>query len=107
MAVLDVGHHVERLIARAEIGDPAGTEILVTALTDANGFVRHHAAFYLGQVGGPDVVPALIAALNDTQPLVAATAHDSLLVFAARGDARAQTAVDGYRGKRFDVRMPR
>jgi HEAT repeat protein len=91
----------------AEIGDSSAAAVLRRALADPNVFVRHHAAFYLGQVGGPDAVPALIAALDDPQPLVAATAHDSLLRFAQRGDRRAQGAVDRYQGKRFETRLPR
>lgn len=91
----------------ADIGDPAGAQALRAALADPNVFVRHHAAYALGHVGGPESVPALIAALRDPQPLVTATAYDSLSLFAERGDARAKAAVDRYQGKRFEGRLPR
>jgi HEAT repeat protein len=91
----------------ADIGDSSGAPVLREALVDPNVFVRHHAAYALGHVGGPESVPALIAALGDPQPLVTATAYDSLSLFAERGDARAKTAVAGYRGKRFEGRLPR
>ena len=91
----------------ADIDDPAGVEALRAALADPNVFVRHHAAYALGRVGGAESVPELIAALADPQPLVTATAYDSLSLMAEKGDARAKTAVDGYQGKRFDGRLPR
>jgi HEAT repeat protein len=91
----------------ADVGDPAGAAALRDALANPNVFVRHHAAYALGQVGGADNVPPLIAALGDAQPLVTATAYDSLSLYAQRGDARAKAAVDGYRGQKFDRPMPR
>jgi HEAT repeat protein len=88
----------------ADIGDPSGKDQLVVALHDPNLLVRHHAAHLLGRIGDPTAVPPLIEALKD-EPLVAATAFDSLQKFAQDGDQRARAAVAAYTGERFSARI--
>jgi HEAT repeat protein len=89
-----------------DLGDPAATEGLITALGDRDLWVRHHAAFLLGRLGDRRGVAPLIAALEDEQDLVAASAHDALKRFAEAGDTRAQAAVRTYGGKTFGKPLP-
>jgi HEAT repeat protein len=89
----------------ADADDPAGIRVLIDAIGSPDHFVRHHAAYYLGRLGGPDAVTALVEALDDEQPLVAATAHDALLGLAERGDAQAKEAVARYKGPQFEQRL--
>lgn len=90
-----------------DIKDPAAAAQLVAALRDSNFLIRNQAAYQLGSIGEADAIPALVAALDDEQPVVAATAYDSLLVFAERGNTAAREAVHEFTGKTFDQRLQR
>jgi len=91
----------------ADVNDAAGVPQLLAGLDSPNHFVRHHAAYEVGRLGGPEVVPGLVKALADPQPLVAATAYDALLGFAERGNAQARDATAAYTGTKFGQRLPR
>ena len=88
-------------------GDARCGPQLIAALWDANPLLRQEAAYLIAQVDAHDAVPALIKALADPEPVVAATAYDSLQQFAAAGDARARAAASTYRGKKFDRALER
>jgi HEAT repeat protein len=98
-------HPVQAALLLADVGDSSGTAQLIAALEHPNYFVRHHAAYQLGRVGGPEAVPPLIGALQDKQALVAATAYDALVTFAEQGDGRAKKAVESYKGTKFDQKL--
>jgi len=91
-----------------DLKDPAATDVLIRALReDPNFYVRHHAAWELGEIGAPRAVPALIGALRDPVGVVAATAYNSLQWFSDDGDRRAAAAVNSYHGQKFDQRLPK
>jgi HEAT repeat protein len=106
LAALQGAQQPERAaLLLADIGDPAGADALIAALEHLDPFVRHHAAYELGRLGDARAVPGLIKALSDSYELVAATAHDALLVFADGNDERARAAVAGYAGPRLERRL--
>jgi len=100
-------HTVNAALLLGDLRDPAAVDGLCTALQSPNYLLRFVAARQLGQIGDPRAVPALIAALGDSQEAVTAMAYNALQWFAQDGDARAQEAVNNYKGKKFDHPMPR
>jgi epoxyqueuosine reductase len=66
-------------VALGNIGDPVAIPALIEALGDAEPLVRGHAAWALGQLGGPQAHAALAAALvSDADPSVRAEVQQAL-----------------------------
>ena len=107
LAALHGKHAARAALLLGDLADPAATSELIRGLHDPDWAVRHHAAYLLARSRDRRAVPALMAALHDPVEIVAATACNSLLWFADDGDKRAQEAVRGYTGSRFNQRVPR
>ena len=73
---VDVRREAARTLGR--LGDPAGTQPLLSALQDPNSFVRRWAAEALGRNGDRAAIPGLRAAADDPTGLVAQAAVRSL-----------------------------
>lgn len=86
----------------AELDDARAVPALLLGTKDTHQMVRHNAAYHLGRLGDPAAVPALAALLNDDSDFVAATAYDSLLVFAKRGNEKALAETAHFTGTKFN-----
>jgi HEAT repeat protein len=101
------GQRLQAALVLGEIGDARATAALIAGLEAPNVAARQHAVHALGQISDRRAVPALIGALRDREPLIQATAYDSLQRQAGAGDERARAAVREYAGPRFNQPLPR
>lgn len=104
-AALEGDDALQAALVLADLNDARGLAVLRRNCANPDAFVRHHVAFELGRLGGPESVAPLIDLLDDPVELVAATAHDALLNFADRGNEEAKRAAAGFKGKTFPTRL--
>ncbi len=104
-ASLEGDDALQAALVLADLNDARGLAVLRSNYANPDPFVRHHVAFELGRLGGPESVPPLIDLLEDPVELVAATAHDALLNFADRGNEEAKQAAAAFKGKTFPKRL--
>ncbi len=84
----DQQHRQKAVAALGMIGaEPEARRLAENALHDKNIQVRQQAAATLGEMGSPDAIPALEAALDDSSPEVSFTAAKALW---SLGDTRAR-----------------
>ena len=85
----------------ADIGSPAGSEVLAAAARESTSTqVRLHALYALGTVGDARAVPTLAEILRGPQSELVPYAYDALTRMAARGVAEAKPILRAYRGPR-------
>jgi HEAT repeat protein len=84
---------VNAALLLAEVGDPAGAEILIKPLHSPDGVLRFQAAVALRQIADPRSVPALRQSLADPLLLVRCAAYQGLKTIAQQGDAAAHAAL--------------
>ena len=91
----------------ADIGSPAGSEVLAAAARESTSTqVRLHALYALGTVGDARAVPTLAEILRGPQNDLVPYAYDALTRMAARGVAEAKPTLGAYRGPRPSQPLP-